>query len=93
MITIERYSSKTGVSTDFLLGKSRRFHISLAREMYWLYLRKNGFTYHEIAEMFGRRQHSTVSSGINTAKNMLLTKEEWALFCIEALNMRGDEFF
>jgi chromosomal replication initiation ATPase DnaA len=93
MITIEYYSSRTGIPADTLLGKSRKFHVSLAREIYWLYLRKNGFTYKKIAQTFDRKQHSTVSSGIKTAKNMLSTKEKLALFYIEALNMRPDEIF
>jgi chromosomal replication initiation ATPase DnaA len=93
MITVEHYSNKTGIPTDSLLGKSRTFHVTLAREIYWLYLHKNKFTCYKIARMFNRRRHSTVLSGIKTAKNMLSTKEEWALSCIEALNMRPDEIF
>jgi chromosomal replication initiation ATPase DnaA len=93
MITIEYYSSRTGIPADTLSGKSRKFHTALAREIYWLYLRKNGFTYKKIAQMFDRKRHTTALSGIKRAKNMLLTKEKPALFYIEALNMKPDEIF
>jgi chromosomal replication initiation ATPase DnaA len=93
MVSIEDYVKEKGISVPELYGKSRVFHTALAREVYWLYLKKNGLTLYEIARMFNRKQHSTVLSGIRTAKNLLSTKEEWALFCIDALNMNPDDFF
>jgi chromosomal replication initiation ATPase DnaA len=93
MTTIEHYSNKIEIPVDALLGKSRKFQVSLAREIYWQYLRKNRFTYKKIAQTFDRRQHSTISSGIKTAENLLSTKEKWALSCMEALSMSSDENF
>jgi chromosomal replication initiation ATPase DnaA len=92
MISIENYAKETGISTQVLCGKSRVFHIALAREIYWLYLHEKKFSYSKIARMFNRKRHSTIINGVRTAKNMLSTNEEWALFYVSALNMRADDF-
>lgn len=93
MTTIETYSKKTKIPVKTLLGKSRKFTITLAREIYWLYLHKNGLSYSEIAAIFKRKQHSTISSGINTAKNMITTKEKQALTLINILDINPNEIF
>jgi chromosomal replication initiation ATPase DnaA len=93
MITIEEYSKQVAIPTETLLGKSRKFPVTIVREVYWLYLRKNGFSYAGIAAIFSRSQHSTVSSGIQNAKNLIETGEKRALSLINILHIRRDEIF
>jgi phage regulator Rha-like protein len=55
-----------------------------------MYLYQNGLSHVKIAAMFGRGR-STVTCGIRTAKNLISTKEEWALFCYGKLNIKSQE--
>jgi chromosomal replication initiation ATPase DnaA len=80
MITLKQYSEKVGVPIESLLGKSRKYPVAAARETYWLHLRQNGLTHSKIAEMFNR-DRTTVISGIDRAKNLILTNDKWALSC------------
>ncbi|MDR0734075.1 MAG: hypothetical protein LBF08_08515 [Dysgonamonadaceae bacterium] len=84
MITIKDYSEKIKIPVETMLGKSRVYDVASARETYWLYLRQKGLTVRKIAATFNR-SHSTVLSGINTAQNLIATKDEWTLSCFGKL--------
>lgn len=92
MIAIEKYAGKVGIPTEILSGKSRKYRVASAREIYWLHLRQNGLSHVEIGVMFNRGR-TTVIGGINTAKNLVSTKEEWALYCMNKLNGCTGEIF
>jgi len=54
-----------------LLSKSQKEELCLQRYIWWRELyRQQGFTYQRIAEMFNRKSHATIISGIRAIDNM-----------------------
>ena len=64
---IAMLSSKLGVD---ITDKSRRRGVATARFVAFHWLRKNGYTCMEVAEMFGMH-HSTVSYGVQEVDDFL----------------------
>ena len=54
-----------------LLGKCRKREIADARHMLYKYTHEAGFKCYYISEKIGKRNHSTVSSGIKTLNQLL----------------------
>lgn len=74
-LTIEEYSDKVNISVEDLLGNSRKYEHKIPRQLYWLYLHKNGMSKRSIARKFNMA-HSSIVSGINTVSNLIETEDK-----------------
>jgi hypothetical protein len=72
MLSLGKYAELTGINEGVLTGSIRSRQISDARQVYWHYLRKAGYTYQRIAEIFNR-DHSTVLSATKRVDALLET--------------------
>jgi len=91
-LTLEHYSEEVKVSVSELTGTSRIPSIALARQTYWYYLQQNGVILKDIANLFHRRSHSTIISGINTIKDMIDTKNNSIESYLQAIGYPFDTF-
>jgi len=90
MIEIKEYSEKVKIQESDLLGKSRRSHIALCREMYWFYLNKaQKYTMKHIAYKFNRSQ-STISSGIKCVSGLIEMNHFKVSDSIKILDIKND---
>lgn len=71
-MSLTEFSNKIGIPEEDIKGKSRKEHIAIARELYWLYLYKNGYGYRRISQIDGRKPE-TILSGIRTVRNLIET--------------------
>jgi len=71
---ITEFAKLTCIPELSILGNSRRNNISDARELYWLILHRNGFSYSAIARLCDRT-HATILSGIRRANRLLEVKD------------------
>jgi chromosomal replication initiation ATPase DnaA len=68
---IIEFSQRTGISTENILGRSRRVEIVAARQLYWLLLfDKAGFSPSEIANL-NDVNHASVIHGVRMAREKL----------------------
>ena len=78
MIDLQDYCEKTGIEKAQLLSRTRIVEVSVARQVYWLYLKKNDYGVCQIGRMFDR-EHGTIISGIKTASDLLEVKNKIAM--------------
>ena len=71
MIELKDYSEKIGIPIEQLY-KSQYQPTPIARQVYWHYLKKNGYGYCEIGRMFNKT-HPTIIYGIKNIQNMIET--------------------
>ncbi|NDW19287.1 hypothetical protein D0T53_10220 [Dysgonomonas sp. 216] len=71
-MSLAEFSQKVGIPEDEIKGRSRKESIAIARELYWLYLYKNGKGYRKISQLDGRKPE-TILSGIRTIRNLIET--------------------
>lgn len=85
---IEMLSSKLGVD---ITDKSRKRDVTTARFVAFYWLRKNGYTCVEVAEMFGMH-HSTVSYGVQEIEDFLSICDKTVLeMCYKLIFLDVDE--
>lgn len=74
----ELCASACGIPLRDLLGESRKRDISTARMLIWCELVKMDLRLQWIAELFGRRSHSTIINGIARVRGLLDVGDETA---------------
>lgn len=67
---LSQFSKLTGLSAADILGKTRTADVVAARHIYWLLLRRSGFSHQQIAGMC-KRNHSSILQGIRSAMDLL----------------------
>lgn len=72
---IRDYCKALGLREQDVLGDSRVWKLSEARQMYWLLLRENGFGVSEIGRLNGR-SHATVLQGIRHIEGLIAADVE-----------------
>ena len=75
ILTVEKFielSNLPGITEEDITGKSRNEVIAIAREVYWYCLNLQGLGHRRISQIDGRCKQ-TISSGIQTVKNLLET--------------------
>lgn len=88
-ISIEEYAQRIGLSVP-TIKNSRYWGHSLARNVYWYYLRRFD-TLADIGRMFNNRRHTTIISGIRTASNLIESGDQQAIFYMQALNLLNQQ--
>ncbi len=81
MVDLDTYCQRIGIQEPELKSHCTSDKLSLARQVYWHYLRaqkdrenKHLFTFKQIAGIFGRRSHSTVIHGVTIIKELIKIK-------------------
>ena len=85
MKTLEHYANEINIPVRSIQGKTRKQEIATAREVYWRYLNNRGVRMTDIAAMFNRNAHSTISSGIRRAENLISCNDEIILPFLKAV--------
>lgn len=75
MCKIDFQSQMTGFSVEELQSSSQKEELCFARFACSLCLYKEGLTYKQIANIFNRRSHSTIMSGIKVFNQLKEAKD------------------
>jgi chromosomal replication initiation ATPase DnaA len=76
MIQLEEYARRLNMDVRKITCKSRLSERVMARQVYWWHMRKNGYTYSEIARSCGWN-HSTVLHGVKRVENLMFAKDAY----------------
>lgn len=71
---IIEFAERTGFSVDDILGESRKMELVAARQLYWMLLRKNGFSLMDIARITDFN-HANIKHGIRVATERIEIKD------------------
>jgi chromosomal replication initiation ATPase DnaA len=74
MIELDEYAKRIGISVYAIRSRSRRVEIVAARQVWWWYLRGNGYGLSEIGRMHSV-DHSTVWHGVNRVSDLIRLKD------------------
>ena len=76
MIDLETYAERTGIPVSVIKSKTRKTETVVARQVYWFYLKSQGFGYSQIARIF-EMNHSTVVHGIKKIEGFISVNEPY----------------
>lgn len=77
METIEKIAELTGFGLCDILGRNRKWDLSICRQICWKVMSENGYTINEISLLFGR-DISSVRYGIQHMNDLLSIKDRYA---------------
>jgi len=86
MKTLEHYANQINIPVHTIKGTTRKQEVAIARAVYWRYLNRKGLKMVDIAAMFNRKAHSTISSGIKRAENLISCNDEIAVPFLKAVD-------
>ena len=66
----------TDISRAEIIGRSRKFKVTLVRHYCWWLLYKNGFSFRYLASSFCRASPSVIKHGLDKIENMIETNDE-----------------
>ena len=78
------YCEKVGIPEDDLLGRRQDQRTSVARQVFWMFF-VDTFGVRRLAEHFSR-DRVTVIKGISHAKDLVDTKDPYALQCLKCVD-------
>ena len=72
-MSLSEYSKMVGIPEEELMGRSKSYTITTAREVYWYYLKTTNLSScYNTAKIFNRVP-STILSGVKTVRNLIET--------------------
>ena len=74
MLTLDEYSVKVGISVEELNSRRRFAEIVTARQVWWFYLRDNGYGLSEIGRMYSM-DHATVWHGVKRIRDLIWVED------------------